>query len=288
MKMFRHSRVWIGGLLLLMLLGGCTPIVDTRANPESDAAATVAAAESEAAGPAQGTPAPEQEAVAPGETPAVAEGQEDGPVATVLVPSLNMRSGPGLDYAVVDAAPQDSAYMIVGQAFNCGWLQVEGPSGEAVWISGGAQYVRFSPLCDQIPAVAPPALPDAPIAPTAAPAPTAEPAAAPTAAPTAEPVEEAPAAAPSSGDAPAEDPLPADQGCFLLENFISIELNVTLTAQNWNWNDNFRVEPMGQRVYCLAPGRYTWTVDAPPPWNEINGEFSIKAGDRLIWPIRAE
>jgi serine protease Do len=79
-----------------------------------------------------------------------------------------------------------------------------------------------------------------------------------------------------------------DQGCFLLENFISIELNVTLTAQNWDWNDNFQVEPMGQRVYCLGPGRYTWTVDAPPPWNEINGEFSIKAGDRLIWPIRAE
>ncbi|MCB9140332.1 MAG: hypothetical protein H6642_18510 [Caldilineaceae bacterium] len=73
-----------------------------------------------------------------------------------------------------------------------------------------------------------------------------------------------------------------------MENFISIELNVTLTAKNWNWNDNFKVAPMGKEVYCLAPGRYTWTVDAPPPWNEINGEFLIEAGDRFIWPIQAQ
>jgi serine protease Do len=63
---------------------------------------------------------------------------------------------------------------------------------------------------------------------------------------------------------------------------------VTLTARDWQWNDTFSLAPGGEKNYCLDPGRYTYTLDAPPPWGSTNGEMVVAAGDRYLFPIRGQ
>lgn len=87
---------------------------------------------------------------------------------------------------------------------------------------------------------------------------------------------------------PTSAPPASNQGCYLFENHIDAELTVTFTAQDRSWSDSFKIAAMGTKEYCLDPGRYTYTIDAPPPWNSINGELTVQAGDRYLWPIRAE
>jgi len=81
-------------------------------------------------------------------------------------------------------------------------------------------------------------------------------------------------------------PPPASVGCYLFQNFLGADVTVTLTAQDWEWSDSFTLAPGGERVYCLAPGRYTYTLDAPPPWGSTNGELTVQAGDMFFFPIR--
>jgi hypothetical protein len=44
----------------------------------------------------------------------------------------------------------------------------------------------------------------------------------------------------------------------------------------------------GEVDKCLDPGRYTYTIDAPPPWGTLNGEMTVQAGDAFLWPISGE
>ncbi len=94
-------------------------------------------------------------------------------------------------------------------------------------------------------------------------------------------------ATPKPPAAPTQAPPPAaNQGCYLFQNFLGAEVTVTLTAQEWQWNDVFTLAPGGEKTYCLDPGRYTFTLDAPPPWGSTNGELVVRAGDRYLFPIQ--
>ncbi|MEJ2209499.1 MAG: hypothetical protein P8129_10740 [Anaerolineae bacterium] len=118
------------------------------------------------------------------------------------------------------------------------------------------------------------------VTPSGVPAPTAVP-------PTAVPPTATKKPKPTSPPPPTSPPT-SNQGCYLFENHINAELTVTFTAQDRSWNDSFKIAAMGTKEYCLDPGRYTYTIDAPPPWNSINGELTVQAGDRYLWPIRGE
>lgn len=86
---------------------------------------------------------------------------------------------------------------------------------------------------------------------------------------------------------PAEPPpMPPEKGCYLFQNFLGADVSVTFTAQDWQWSDSFTLAPGGENAYCLDPGRYTYTLDAPPPWGSTNGELVVQAGDRYLFPIR--
>lgn len=82
--------------------------------------------------------------------------------------------------------------------------------------------------------------------------------------------------------------LPADKGCYLMENHLGADLTVTFTAQDREWADSFQIPANESKEYCLDPGRYTYTIDAPPPWGTSNGELEVQAGDHYRWPIRGE
>jgi serine protease Do len=72
----------------------------------------------------------------------------------------------------------------------------------------------------------------------------------------------------------------------VFENHLGVDLTVTFTAQDRQWSDSFSIPADGTKEYCLDPGRYTYTIDAPPPWGSINGDLEVHAGDRYLWPIR--
>lgn len=202
------------------------------------------------------------------------------PTLTVLIASLRIRSGPGTAYTVLGAAAQGEQYPITGQAYACQWYQVTHPQFGAVWLSGGAQYVSASVPCDQVTEIAAPAPPEpaaTPVEPTATPAPIQESQAAnPEPTPTVPPTQ------------PVDDPFPADQGCLLLQNQLGPELTFTFTSADGSWRDSVKVNSEQDVPYCLTPGHYRVTVDAPPPWSSLNRDFDIKAGDRAYFPIRPQ
>lgn len=78
------------------------------------------------------------------------------------------------------------------------------------------------------------------------------------------------------------------QGCYLFRNYISDELTVTFTNKEGNWNTTFKVARRGTYRACFNPGRYTYTIDVPPPWGSINGMVEVTAGMYQEWPVWGE
>ena len=177
------------------------------------------------------------------------------PTATVVARTLNVRSGPGTNYAVIGSAAKGARFTVVGQFNNCSWLKVVDPKKQEGWVAGTSQYVNIDTPCKQLPVATPPNNP---------------PAAQPTATPTAQP-------------APTK---PANLGCYLFQNQLGAEVTVTFTAQNGSGSRTFKLPHNTEQVQCFAPGRYSYTLDAPPPWDSTNGELTVHAGDRHYFPIR--
>jgi hypothetical protein len=61
------------------------------------------------------------------------------------------------------------------------------------------------------------------------------------------------------------------------------ELNVTLSGTS---SGNFKVPANGEYLACLTPGRYNYTIDAPPPWADINGSLDVQAGKHYRFPVQ--
>lgn len=80
------------------------------------------------------------------------------PAVVVRTGSLNIRSGPGTNYAVIGAAQQGDSLLVIGQTGGCAWLKVNRPAGEG-WVIGGAEYVTCNTPCSTVPAAAVPPTP---------------------------------------------------------------------------------------------------------------------------------
>jgi hypothetical protein len=93
------------------------------------------------------------------------------PQAEIVISSLNMREGPGTDYAVVGAASAGDLFEIIGIDPATGWLQVADAHGDACWISGNSKYIRVVGTLDGVPTIQ--ALPPTPTL-TSTPTPVAE------------------------------------------------------------------------------------------------------------------
>jgi hypothetical protein len=182
---------------------------------------------------------------------------------------LNVRSGPGTAFAALATLVKNDVLDVIGQSDSCAWLQVRTAGGIEGWVAhlvGEKAYTSLTLSCESIPEVVV-------ATPTAKPQPTSPPTVPP------------PAAA---ATATPESELPSELGCYLIQNQLGVELTFTIQAVGWNWRESFKIPPMTDVPYCLAPGRYNYTFDAPPPWNSINGTIDVAAGDRLLWPIRGQ
>ena len=181
------------------------------------------------------------------------------PSAVVVVERLNVRSGPGTNFNRVGAVTQGEALIVTGQVNNCGWLKITTPAGVEGWVSGNSQYVTLDARCTDIPQVSAPAAP---------------------ASGGANSGQGASGGQASSGK--------ANQGCYLFQNQIGPELTITFTNKDSGKSETFKVPGNGEVEKCFAPGRYTYTLDAPPPWGSTNGELTVEAGDAFLFPITPE
>jgi dipeptidyl aminopeptidase/acylaminoacyl peptidase len=92
--------------------------------------------------------------------PSAAAAQTAGPPGlTVLVPSLNVRGGPGTGYPAISTLRQGAQAPIVGRHSASGWWQVKLDSGVTGWVSGSPALVRVSGDTAGVPEVAAPPLP---------------------------------------------------------------------------------------------------------------------------------
>jgi dipeptidyl aminopeptidase/acylaminoacyl peptidase len=83
----------------------------------------------------------------------------EAPGVTVLVPALNVRSGPGTGYPVVSSLRQGNEAAIVGRHGASGWWQVKTAGGVTGWVSGSPSLVRVSGDTAGVPEVAAPPVP---------------------------------------------------------------------------------------------------------------------------------
>lgn len=183
-------------------------------------------------------------------------GQEDAlPIAEVTTNALNVRSGPGTNYERLGSLGNGDQVVVIGQYNSCDWLNVQTRDEVTGWISGNARYVTLDTDCDAIPEA------------------------------------EAPAPPRNSGSG-SQRPSPAaptgTKGCYLFQNQLGAELNITFTRKGDGWNTTFKVGEGAEVQQCFDPGNYTYTLDAPPPWGSSNGELTISAGDNYTFPIRPE
>ena len=211
------------------------------------------------------TPTPTPETPTDTSTPVATETPTPVPVdAVVTAPQLNVRSGPGTAFGTVATLVKDDVLDVIGQSNSCVWLQVRTATGAEGWVAhviGGKEYTSLNIECDTVPEVVVPT-------PTPRPQPTSPPA--------------VPTLPPAVATATPESELPPNLGCYLIQNQLGVEITVTINR------GSFRVPPMMDFPLCLPPGRYNYTIDAPPPWNSINGTLEVAAGDRLLWPIRGQ
>ena len=211
------------------------------------------------------TPTPTPATPTDTSTPMATETPTPVPVdAVVTAPQLNVRSGPGTAFGTVATLVKDDVLDVIGQSNSCVWLQVRTASGAEGWVAhviGGKEYTSLNIECDTVPEVVVPT-------PTPRPQPTSPPA--------------VPTLPPAVATATPESELPPNLGCYLIQNQLGVEITVTINR------GSFRVPPMTDFPLCLPPGRYNYTIDAPPPWSSINGTLEVAAGDRLLWPIRGE
>ena len=82
-----------------------------------------------------------------------------GVKATVLS-NVNLRSGPGTNYAIVGNVPANSEVTVIGRNEDGTWLQVESNAAEQVWVTSDADLVKIDQtLLADLPVVEAPALP---------------------------------------------------------------------------------------------------------------------------------
>lgn len=83
-------------------------------------------------------------------------GASADPVLEVLVQGLNLRSGPGVSYAIVGNATRGQLLPVLGQTSGCAWIKVSMGEGKDAWTSGAAIYSRLNVPCGRVAAAAVP------------------------------------------------------------------------------------------------------------------------------------
>ena len=209
----------------------------------------------------------------------------------ILVHSLRIRAGPSTDFEILSVGKAGELFEVTGRTESCDWMQIRFGTDQRGWVS--SQFVVYPGPCAQFAVVddtstadLPPATETPVIEPTT---PAATPAAEATAT---EAVDSDTTNTDVTGNAvpptEGEDLLPTDKGCYLFQVRIDSQVDITFTSQDRDWETTFALATNEDQVHCLEPGKYTFLLVAPAPWEEYAGEIEVNAGDRYLFPIRPQ
>jgi hypothetical protein len=171
----------------------------------------------------------------------------------VKADNLNVREGPGTSYRVIASVPKGEIVLPLAGANNCAWLRIRTPKGAEGWVLNQSDLLGFTGSCSSLAVAGTPTI---------------------TPSPTRRVTPQTPV------------PVPTSQGCILILNELGVTLTATFTSEARDWHQTFRVPIDVQYPFCLEAGKYTYIVDAPGAWGDVEGEVTIHAGDRYRWPIR--
>lgn len=240
------------------------------------------------------TPTPEATAAGQGQAAAPAETAAPAPLAgqltcRLLVPTLNVRSGPGLYYEIIDkvrSGDQPASVVVNGRSVDGEWLTVIPAVAGNGWITASPSFITCDGDLMGLPIVEAPAPP-----PTPEPAPVAEPPAVDASSPDSQTVETAPdAAAEATPAAPDQPVVPAGQALLLVNNGFQHEMRFTLD-QRYRPNEGpseFDLAPGESVAIVVFPGQVDFSASSP--WSGLSGNASlhIEADQSLTLWLRFE
>lgn len=225
------------------------------------------------------TPTPQATSAQDGSTPQAAT-PVPAPIAgqincRLLVPTLNVRSGPGLLYDIIDkvrSGEQPGTVAVDGRSVDSEWLTVVPGTVLDGWITASTNFITCDGNLASLPMVeapAPPPTPELAVIPEPAPGD------APAPQTPAEPAPDAPV--PGETTTPATDgpAIPPGQAVLLVNNGFDFDIRFTLDQ---------RYRPLeGPSEYDLAPGAsvaivvFPGQVDfsASSPWSGLSGNASL-------------
>ena len=207
----------------------------------------------------------------------------DQVVCRILVPVLNVRSGPGLQYQIIDKirteGPTSATVPVTGRNSDGQWLTVDPAISEGGWITSSASFIACDGAVGDLPLVEAPALPESVVTPAAPVVP------APVVVLTPDPVTTVPPtpADPSDTDVvqtPTEDQAqpaaPAGQGLLLLNNSFQHEIRVTIDQRYrpTAGPSEFDLQPGAATSVVVFPGSVAFTTSSP--WSGLSRNASLE------------
>ena len=257
----------VADLQLQPVMGAAVETVTAAAPAAEPAGAAGAAGAAGDAGAAAAVPAP------------AAAGRV---ICRPLVPALNVRSGPGLSFDVMEKVMADAAdgglVIVVGRSDTSEWLQVDERVATNGWIIADPNYVTCEgdTAALTVTATAPPTPTPAPIVETGPVSPTGD----------IPPADAGGTLTDTAPAAPAAPVVPTGQAVLVVNNGFDWPIRFTL-------DQRFRVA-LGPSEYDLNPGEsvslVVWpgqvSFSASSPWNELSGmtEITMAADEaRPLW-----
>lgn len=215
-------------------------------------------------------------------------------VCTVLVPTLNVRSGPGLEYEIIEKVrgteSQPGSLLVVGRDATGQWLAVDDRIADGGWVTGSTSFVTCN---GDIAALPETEIKDGRLAATPAPATTTAGATTPETQPP--PVadagqqngeETAPEASAPAASTPITTTIPEGQALLIVNNGFDQVVRFTL-------DQHYRVE-IGPSEFDLQPGQSIAVAvfpgqvafSASTPWRGLSGNadfFIDSKQSRVLW-----
>lgn len=218
-------------------------------------------------------------------TPSISsQGNENSVVCDVVVPALNVRSGPGLQYDIIDKVrtteTEPTSVVVTGRSEDDQWLVVDTAVADQGWINNSPSFIE----CNGDPLSLPIAVASVPV-PTPQPLPVQSPVATPGAGDVQSDTTEGEAvpgggqpAATSEENPPVQAPvagIPPGQSLLVITNGFQHEMRFTI-------DQIFRPQP-GPSEYDLQPGESVSVVVYPgavaftgsSPWSGLSGNVSL-------------
>lgn len=222
------------------------------------------------------TPTPE--AITAGETQTAAATPAPAPVAgqltcRLMVPTLNVRSGPGLYYEIIDkvrSGDQPATVVVNGRSIDGEWLTIIPAATGNGWITASPSFITCDGDLMGLPIVEAPAPP-----PTPEPALVAEPPVVDASSPESQTVVTAPEGTGETAS-PEQPAVPAGQAILLVNNGFQHDIRFTLD-QRYRPNEGpseFDLAPGASVAIVVFPGQVDFSASSP--WNGLSGNASLQ------------